>query len=476
MIDLNHIKDGLETGRIFPTITQPDDRARLLERLSRIDTRIPSLHTWTTDSLCLTAGASILRRLFPVLQSHATLEQEAQRHHAWPGGEQPSGRSPTAVDFGSAYRQLWLFALRNAPGLLSLPQSPPDDKQQALWVQVARFAWVVGFNTPAIRSLLQGDRPTVGFAADSAGGPPAMPAITTGLDARESAGRRMVRSAARCFHEARPYLWADYIYSPSPTTPGWTLTPFAIARDVFRAFFGSDHPGCENGQMLSMLSPSISGHGYLSALRDVNIDLVPNLGADRTCADTPTGLLTAPLGSRSPSPRSVSHYSRSVSGGSSHTPPPNQPGNLPDPPDELNAPIPPSTVLIDTVLRELEHPSDSRAPAGLGLLGHSIQLTPVDVQNNLEQYRYHATGPAAVVYHYDVPPTIYQLPLLRAERQFMTAIVATNCDCWYAVYEAGLLCILEPKDILPWLGKKLVVYGERKYWRQAQCGEFPQVR
>ncbi|KAI9923334.1 hypothetical protein MW887_011599, partial [Aspergillus wentii] len=264
---------------------------------------------------------------------------------------------------------------------------------------VARFAWVVGFNTPAIRSLLQGDRPTLGFTADSAAGPPAMPAITTGLDAGESAGRRMVRSAARCFQEARPYLWADHIYSPSPTTPGWTLTPFAIARYVFRAFFGSDRPGCENGEML---------------LRDVNIDLVPNLGADRTCADTPTGLLTAPLGSRSPSPSSVSHYSRSISGRSSHTPPPNQPGNLPDPPDELNAPIPPSsTVLIDTVLRELEYPSDSRAPVGLGLLGHSIQLTPVGVQNNLEQYRYHATGPAAVVYHYDVPPTIYQLPLLR---------------------------------------------------------------
>lgn len=274
-----HAQIKMLASDVLPAVTADDQRSRIFNRVCSIEHMIPSIHTFLEDTKYLEPPARILKELlsgkckgsmfqyFSALHSGQTKVKVQTSEYTFEDRTSPSGRSSWL-----SYRQFWLFALRHFPVMDG--QSPRIDKtkQNALhegrqplrWYELWSLASENGYRR--IRCLYR-DRTAADAKAieDCVRNPDRMrqivllncqlfsdvpydkkelvaPVLTSdyegcGSDISDRCGRPWERS----FQADEESLFLEHIYSTSySTVPKRYLTSFAVKRDFFRAFFGSE--------------------------------------------------------------------------------------------------------------------------------------------------------------------------------------------------------------------------------------------
>ena len=276
----------MRDNTLFPLIPEPLRRHRILKNILAIDYIIPSLYTFFEDTKWLEPCAKILRKIIPtnsktsirrsmfrsfcgVTQSDRSIsiQLKSLKFCHWPGSELQ------AVECG--YRQLWLFAWRHFPELSStqprkdVGKLRPQAKTQNdyCWTSFACLARSLGFESENITGLLKQDSDSqMAFEFLRQARPKefwqvpdeeristvneivrvlrAMPA-ERGSDSGAAPERQYPAIQHRC---GRPYEQSyrdsksDFFFQEVYATKPQTLTHFAVNRDIFHAFFGSEPP------------------------------------------------------------------------------------------------------------------------------------------------------------------------------------------------------------------------------------------
>jgi len=287
--DRVHVQIKMLAGDVLPAVTADDQRSRIFDRACSIEHVILSIHTFLEDTKYLEPPARILKELLPgkckgsmtqhfsALHNGQTKVRVQMSEYTFEDQTSPSGRSSWL-----SYRQLWLFALRHFPVMDG--QSPRRDKtkQSALhegrqprrWYELWSLASENGYrrirrlyrdrtaaDAKTIEDCVRNILPSKYYAIN----PDRMrqivllncqlfsdvpyvkeeliaPALTSdcegcGSDISDRCGRPRERS----FQADEGSLFLEHIYSTSySTVPKRYLTSFAVKRDFFRAFFGSE--------------------------------------------------------------------------------------------------------------------------------------------------------------------------------------------------------------------------------------------
>jgi len=287
--DRAHVQIRMIAGDVLPAVTADDQRSRIFDRVCSIGHVIPSIHTFLEDTKYLEPPARILKELLPgkckgslsqhfsALHSGQTKVKVQTSEFTFEDRTLPSGRSSWL-----SYRQLWLFALRHFPVMDG--QSPRRDKtkqstlhkgrQPRRWYELWSLASENGYrrirrlyrdrtaaDAEAIEDCVRNILPSKYYTIDSdrmrqilllncqlLGDVPYVkrglvaPELTSdhegcGSDISDRCGRPRERS----FQLDEESLFLEHIYSTSySTVPKRYLTSFAVKRDFFRAFFGSE--------------------------------------------------------------------------------------------------------------------------------------------------------------------------------------------------------------------------------------------
>ncbi len=346
--DRAHVQNRMLAGDVLKAVTADDQRSRIFHRVCSIEHVIPSIHTFLEDTKYLEPPARILKELLPgkckgsmsqhfsALHSGQTKVKLQTSEYTFEDRTSPSGRSSWL-----SYRQLWLFALRHFPVMDG--QSPRRDKtklgalhegrQPRRWYELCSLASENGYrrirclyrdrtaaDAKAIEDCVRNILPSKYYAIN----PDRMrqimllncqlfsdvpyfkkelvaPVLTSdyegcGSDISDRCGRPWERS----FQADEESLFLEHIYSTSySTVPKRYLTSFAVKRDSFRAFFGSEeddldqqpsfeafHDGHRRHQEENVHMPDSetqpAGH-HLSPTLDVpdtGEDMVPEQGQD----------------------------------------------------------------------------------------------------------------------------------------------------------------------------------------------------
>ncbi|OJD10584.1 hypothetical protein AJ78_08444 [Emergomyces pasteurianus Ep9510] len=232
--DRLHIRKLMYQKKIYPGVTDPEDRITLLELLWNIPGRILSFHTLSYDGrYVLQSCPELLRELLPPFKkkSQATVRGEFFRAHR--GARHASEQTATA----RGYCQLYLFVMRHG----AAPRKPKDKVptrclDRKWWSRLARFAINLGFRTRQLETLNTEDD---SLDADtdshmSVDGPPEFPTICENLPRTQRCGRPHYE----IFEQYRHHLFLDVICADIGMISGPNVTWLTILRDMFVAFFG----------------------------------------------------------------------------------------------------------------------------------------------------------------------------------------------------------------------------------------------
>ena len=287
--DLAHVQIRMLANDILPAITTDDQRLRIFDCICSIEYVILSIHTFLEDTKYLEPSARILKELLPgkckgsmsqyfsALHSGQTKVKVQISEFTFEDQMLPSGRS-----LWLSYRQLWLFALRHFPVMDGQLPRRDNTKESALhegrqprrWYELCSLASENGYrqirrlyrdrtaaDAKAIEDCVQNILPSKYYAINPdrirqilllngqlLGDVPyaerglAAPELTSdhegcGSDISDRCGRPRECS----FQADEESLFLKHIYFTSySTVPKRYLTSFAVKRDFFHAFFGSE--------------------------------------------------------------------------------------------------------------------------------------------------------------------------------------------------------------------------------------------
>lgn len=169
--DRDYITKIFVSGELFRTVTDQTARRFILDRLLQIKTIIPSIHTFLEDTKFLEPPSKILRVLLP-FDYKGTIQEGLIRAYTLPQdgsfrvqkheNEYMSLKQLPEFGFWSAYRQLWLFALRHFPFISDVKPRKSSrghavdigtKTSRECWFLLADLAMKVGFWSPEIQSL-----------------------------------------------------------------------------------------------------------------------------------------------------------------------------------------------------------------------------------------------------------------------------------------------------------------------------------
>ena len=316
---------------------------RIQKRVCNVKCIIPSLHCFLEDTKLLEPCSKVLRRLLPP-KFRGTIRQglfdcyvPTRDGHVWIQKDEDryyriQANSPQ-FGFWTAYRQLWLFALRHFPAMTALkprigkiPVIKHGTRNAAeCWSRLGLLAERVGFTSPEIRQLrgdidfavaehvLYNARPQETFEIgqhDLETGIQVIKATIEAIEPRTSEsgpaslthdGMESWRLLARC---GRTYDYAFYsdqsLYFLKPmygrrrrVRPQRNITSFAVVRDTIHAFLGDDfeeeYPIAEarpdpHSPVSSMSSSSVEspGSNMRRASRGTAQQTTPTLPNDET--------------------------------------------------------------------------------------------------------------------------------------------------------------------------------------------------
>ncbi|EDN05105.1 predicted protein [Histoplasma mississippiense (nom. inval.)] len=282
-----YIDEVFKDGTVFCRIINQDEREVLRQRVRQCSTIIPSIRTFLEDSKYLEPMAKLVRMLLP--PDFKGTVQEGMRRCYQPSangvlhiqtsaaGHRTAPRDADDDGFWSAYRQVWLGAMRDwfgiVPGfrprkMTKVPGTVAQPHPSILWSRFVDLAVSVGFNISKrpdfsespediIRQCLSLLRPADLFeqdpdllsaesrrVAENLGfrrrpaeiARPARPSLTTDLGAWSITARCGMTDGASFFSDQK-YLFLDNIYARLDDVPGVHLTSFAVKRDFFLAHF-----------------------------------------------------------------------------------------------------------------------------------------------------------------------------------------------------------------------------------------------
>jgi hypothetical protein len=172
--DKEYILEHFENNSVFPHVNDEVTRAQLQQNVLSIGGTIPSIRTFTEDTLWLEDSLAAMKKLI----DPGKLQLRDALRHAWHGFERKSvvleyadGLTKMAsviIDEESQFEvaciQLWMFAMRNYPLLTNL--CPLTDGKYKVAVvgpdpkclqEFARTAADLGFKSTLISNLLIGD-------------------------------------------------------------------------------------------------------------------------------------------------------------------------------------------------------------------------------------------------------------------------------------------------------------------------------
>jgi hypothetical protein len=284
--DLKFVEDKFASGKLFSRAKQPDLRQRVWNRLTGTSHRIPSFHTLLEDTKLIEPCAKILRQLLPK-EFGTSIESAFRKRYI--GGQLLIDSDSSAVP----YRKLWMFAIRHFPEMTGVQPRKDDECESAaiqgsvphLQRELACFAHDLGFQSDQI-SRLGSSTPNVRAATDLIHY--CQPSVDYDLTLQEEdfetsvreicqilnrfenktgvrnegerpalsrKSRKVLQLQERCgkpfeqaFRKLRRSLYYRWVYEDSWRflDKRWqaihrlqSATPFAIARFIFLAFFGT---------------------------------------------------------------------------------------------------------------------------------------------------------------------------------------------------------------------------------------------
>lgn len=235
--DSDFISRRFNDGLLFSSVKDTASRTLLSSGCLRTRRIIPSLLTFIEDSKWLEPSSKILRDLYPL--SKSSLRNTLYASY------RSSLQDPTELHlrgFSKAYRRLWLHTLRYFPDLQLLKPRLNSRKRSALHLTLPeealgcliKYARQQGFEVGGRRES------TMAFITNERID---RPIFTTNSLAGFKFGQRCGRMYEQAYLTNKSMLFLENVYSPLPLESGLTLSDFAVARDIFTAFFGEDGDG-----------------------------------------------------------------------------------------------------------------------------------------------------------------------------------------------------------------------------------------
>lgn len=174
--DFKHLNPLMENGRLFPFIRDPDQRRFVWNRILKISTLIPSLHSAAQDRKFLSPIAKAIRRLCsgslkttlratlrhafsPVDRTEDIVDVQTSDH------TRCQYKGTTTQQFNWGIAQLVCFASREFPNLIrecplkepGKSKPLPKEPDAAIWATFAQLAYHLGFESEKILELKQKD-------------------------------------------------------------------------------------------------------------------------------------------------------------------------------------------------------------------------------------------------------------------------------------------------------------------------------
>ena len=285
MADYRYIKNAFQDGSAFSMIKDPNLRSKMQHAVLGYRKIIPSLRTFLENTKYLKAMTDVVKKILPV-NFKGTIRQAMFRYYMAPRNQQFYIQSlendfvqrvgPKDFGFWSAYRQLFLFAMRHFCGMtdsqpLGFSQSSRArclDRSE-LWQRLRLLISKIGFVIPgskfnsgtnyleftAILGLLTRLRPpelfeyeenqmtewstkVASFLGSMTPRVATIPVPIQTCDRSEnwSLQSRCGMTDTESFFLDQKYLFLENIYSPDHTIQE-NMTSFAVKRDIFRSFF-----------------------------------------------------------------------------------------------------------------------------------------------------------------------------------------------------------------------------------------------
>lgn len=168
--DLAVVAAAMDNGVLFPNISSQSTRHEIQVRLERLRYMIPSLHTFLEDTKYLEPCAKIVKTLLPAKFKKSIREAFRQKHTGQSHFQIQSSEHTFSEHTRSvnqciwlAYRQIWLFAMRHFPDLISVCPRKDDGRpkpavhrpDENLWHTIANLASNCGFQTPAVEEYVR---------------------------------------------------------------------------------------------------------------------------------------------------------------------------------------------------------------------------------------------------------------------------------------------------------------------------------
>ena len=274
---------GMETGRLFPNVRQPEVRASILSRCLEVSGRITSLFTFLEDTKYLEPCATIMKSLIGSKNRLSVagafraryIHNDRSASIEVAGGEWQDVAPNSFSAARLAYLQLWLFCMRHFPCMHPInPRKdtgrpkPQYETKHDMWTNFGQLARRLRYDSAEINRLTQQDafqqivrtfvetaRPRDSFVwapdvineevericrflhsipeRDIQRPPPSVVNDIHELPMSHRCGRPFESS----YLADRHFLYLGHIYNQYQTR-GMYLSSFGVTRDVFLCFFG----------------------------------------------------------------------------------------------------------------------------------------------------------------------------------------------------------------------------------------------
>jgi len=276
--DRDYVTHMMETNQLFPMITDPTLRSRILQRVREIPYIIPSLFTFFEDTKWLEPCAKILRSLLPPGCRESTRDAFFRAYNGSTTRRIQQSPTKSSENKGSeaknaelGYLQLWMFAWRQFPELsgfmprkdIGFPKPLAKTSNLQCRYRLAKLAAWLGFELNAISDLLSRDpdmemacrflgeaRPIEFFAMPSdarhqaaqqickvlnISWEPIVPQPQRALQSEIALDHRCGRPHEQSHNDSKSHFYFPNIYGDNTKE----LSYLSINRDIFLAFFGA---------------------------------------------------------------------------------------------------------------------------------------------------------------------------------------------------------------------------------------------
>ncbi len=294
-------------GDILPAVKDDNRRSDIFDRICSVEHMISSIYMCAEDSKWLEPGVRILKELLPNNGKGSIAEQFRALHNGQANMNLQTSEFtsedrtlPSGNSFWLSYRQVFLFSLRHFPAMdgqaprkdVAKQSSPHPGIQQRWWHELSSLASMSGYrglrrkyqdrkaaDAKAIEDCVRSILPPRYYEINSAhmrrivqlnchlmsDVPYAermrvVPELTSdhdgcGSDISDRCGRPYDQS----FQADQESLFLDYIYSTSYTRVSKRyLTSFAVKRDFFHSFFGSEEDDLDQEPRMETLRDDIA--------------------------------------------------------------------------------------------------------------------------------------------------------------------------------------------------------------------------